>query len=130
MSPRPIRCLPVVLALAFVLVAPWTALAQPPATSSSSILASFDLLPGAWGLLARLWHKAGCILDPSGSPDSGNGSGGQRTTSAQEKEGCILDPSGRPISTGGGQCASTQEPTPTATGNEGCGIDPSGHCTL
>ncbi len=130
MSPRPIRHLAVVLVLGSVLFAPWAAAAQPLNKSWASVLSSpSDLFPRAWGLLARLWDKEGCLIDPSGSPSASNGA--QCAASTPQKAGCGIDPSGRSagrwekegcgIDPDGKRAVSIRN-------KEGCGIDPSGQC--
>jgi hypothetical protein len=67
-----------------------------------------SMLQRIWSLVADLWSKNGCRIDPSGYCVSGLGEEGSGT-----ENGCIIDPSG--------QCV------PVATKN-GCWIDPNGRC--
>jgi hypothetical protein len=69
-----------------------------------------ELFAGAWRLLARIWTKEGCRIDPHGGclPES--------TVVPSSDEGCGIDPHGVCIGTA------------TSTSDNGCGIDPHGGC--
>lgn len=96
----------VILALVLLLTAPWEAAAGPRLgdtlrRAAFSDSATPDFVSGFLSFVARLWDKAGCILDPHGQ------------CVLEEKEGCGLDPHGL--------C------TPIQVDN-GCRIDPHGGC--
>lgn len=139
MSPRPIRGLVAVLVLGFTLAAPWAAVAQPSTASWSSVPPVSSSLPWVRGFLARLWDKAGCLIDPSGSSNTSrtkegcgiDPDGRRSTTVAQGKEGCGIDPSGTPAANrekAGCGIDPNGQRTVSARNKAGCGIDPSGRC--
>jgi hypothetical protein len=69
-----------------------------------------ELFAGAWRLLARIWNKEGCMLDPHGAcvPKS--------TVVPSSDAGCGIDPHGGCTGTG------------SSTSDNGCGLDPHGGC--
>ena len=80
------------LLLAAVLLAPWTAAAEPGARADQpGTRASWDLVARLWSALAAVWGEEGCKMDPYGRcrPDSA-------TPAPTENldEGCKMDPFG------------------------------------
>lgn len=73
------------------------------------------LLDRAWSLIAALWVKEGCGIDPSGRCFTGTAQQQPGT-----KEGCHIDPSGL--------CENGPAQTPPPQPKAGCHIDPNGHC--
>lgn len=77
--------------------------ARPARIVASNPIESFS---GFWSVLASLWTKNGCQVDPNGSC----------LPTAPTKNGCSLDPSGRCL------------PAATTTLDNGCSADPDGRC--
>lgn len=114
-----------VLALALFLATPWDAAAWPRlggtrSRAAVSESAGPDLFSGFLSFFARIWEKAGCIIDPHGqcipAPQVENGCGIDphgACAPVQVENGCTIDPHGG--------CAPVQV-------ENGCGIDPSGGC--
>ena len=71
-----------------------------------------DLFAVAWRLLARMWNKEGCMLDPHGAciPKS--------TGVPSSDAGCLIDPHGGCV----------PEPSAGTNSDAGCLIDPNGRC--
>ena len=69
-----------------------------------------EVFAGAWRLLARIWNKEGCMIDPHGAciPKS--------TVAPNSDAGCGIDPHGI--------CIDIE----TSTSDNGCGLDPHGGC--
>jgi hypothetical protein len=100
-----------VFALIAVLGTPLSSMAAPRAAAGRSeahSAAAPESLAWLWSLLARVWAKEGCRIDPNGRCITDS----QTTTD----EGCSIDPYG-PCLTG------TQDNT-----DAGCMIDPYGRC--
>lgn len=102
---RLIRLLVAAFTLTLLLGAPLALEASPRAGAAGRAAASFDWL---WRVLAQVWEKAGCSLDPFGlcMPEA----------PANPKAGCLIDPNGRCL-----------PPVPAPT-EAGCSIDPFGRC--
>lgn len=91
---RRIVSLAFIVALAFTSLSPGAAIAQSwrPGVRTIGLPAPVDLLARGWGLLARLWDKAGCLIDSSGLTTPGPST--QATPPTQGEEGCLIDPNG------------------------------------
>src|SRR5579864_6914995 len=76
----------VVLAVLFLLIAPWASAApRHESAQPAGISGAPDLLSLAWSLMTGGWMKEGCMIDPDG----------RCVTSVPTKEGCNIDPFGR-----------------------------------
>jgi hypothetical protein len=112
----------VLLLLAALLIAPWASAApRHGSTHPASFSAEFmipDFLSRAWNLLAGVWTKVGCNIDPDGRCGPVPAAPVQLPT----KEGCQIDPFGR--------CLSGSSPilSPVSSADTGCQIDPFGRC--
>ncbi|HVR99169.1 MAG TPA: hypothetical protein VMW27_21295 [Thermoanaerobaculia bacterium] len=112
---------PVVLAVLFVLVLPAATEAAPQQTPT--------ITGSLWSLFTAIWTKAGCLIDPDGTPEaakagclidpSGLNGSDSSTSLAQDKEGCLIDPDG---------ATGPAFTTPPEDVEEGCLIDPNGSC--
>ncbi|HYU31134.1 MAG TPA: hypothetical protein VEW48_03145 [Thermoanaerobaculia bacterium] len=108
-----------VLLVAAVLLAPWTAAAEPGAWKDpSGTQAPWGLLAQLWNAVAALWGDNGCSMDPNG------GCAIDSATPAPTEnldEGCKIDPFG-------GCREGSTLPVPTENLDEGCSMDPFGGC--
>lgn len=77
-------------ALMVLLIAPWSAAAERRA-HSSAVGANRPRTVAAFEYLRGLWTKAGCILDPNGSPRC---TPEPPAPTSSTDEGCSIDPSG------------------------------------
>ena len=119
---RVLRRAAVFVLLGLILGAPWAAAleARPdgvPRQATWAARSTLDILHPLWNLLARVWNKEGCTIDPLGGCVPKADSGAQATTS---KEGCRMDPLGG--------CLPGTTPTNGVQGDEGCTMDPLGRC--
>lgn len=122
MPNRPLRRKVIPLLFVITLTAAWASAAGPqagkprPTRDAAPILVEW--VGRALGLLASVWGKTGCQIDPNGLCGSSPAEpplAGDRTDT-----GCNIDPDGRCISV----------PAVLAAGqrDEGCNIDPNGNC--
>jgi hypothetical protein len=113
-----LRRLAVLLFLITLLAAPWTASAAGPRAERHSRSAKAEpvstILSRAWTLLAEIWSKEGCGIDPSGRciPTP--------APTSHSDIGCGIDLNGRCV------------PSPVSVNrvDTGCNIDPDGRCHL
>lgn len=108
----------VLLLLAALLIAPWASAAprygNAHPVNLSGELGIPDFLSRAWKLLAGVWTKEGCNIDPDGRC----GSAPVAPSPLPIKEGCHIDPDGR--------CRFGSSSSFT---DAGCNIDPNGRCS-
>src|SRR6266545_2542231 len=106
-----------VLLVAAVLLAPWTAAAEPGAWKEPAGTQSpWDLFARLWSTVTALWSDNGCLIDPFGVCGAANSPAGP---TENVDEGCKIDPYG------GCRNGSTV-PAPTENLDNGCGLDPYG----
>jgi hypothetical protein len=107
------------LVLVAVLLAPWSATAEPAGRAvQQGTGASLALLVRLWNAVAALWGDEGCRMDPFGRC----GAASSPAVSTENLDnGCSMDPNG------GCRDASVLPP-PTENLDNGCGVDPYGGC--
>ena len=120
----------VVLAVLFLLIAPWASAApRHESVQPAGISGVPDILSLAWSWMTGGWMKEGCNIDPSG----------RCVTPVPTKEGCNIDPFGRclpasaPVtqsgnSVSGASGAHSRARRPALPTKIGCTIEPDGRC--
>src|SRR6185295_5659631 len=107
-----------VLVLAAVLLAPWSAFAEPGARLAHPGTTSWVLLARLWSAVAAFWGDNGCSVDPFGVCGAAST---PPEPSQNVDNGCGMDPYG--------SCREgSAPPEPSQNADAGCSMDPYGGC--